>query len=88
MSVLEAIAAKIPVLVSNIYGPMEIIENGKLGWNFKTEDEFDCAKIIRDIMKKYGKIDVKQKVDMAYKLLKDRYDIRNTAKKYLEEYQL
>ncbi len=35
--------AKIPVLVSNIEGPLEIIENGKYGFYFKSGDVEDLT---------------------------------------------
>ena len=37
LTVAEAIAAKVPVLVSNIEGPLEIIDGGRLGMSFENK---------------------------------------------------
>lgn len=44
LTVVEAMAAKVPVLVSANEGPLEIIDNGKYGFYFKNGDVEDCAK--------------------------------------------
>ena len=43
LTVVEAMAAGIPVLVSNIDGPMEIINNGEYGFCFNSNDPADMA---------------------------------------------
>ena len=40
--------AKIPVLVSNLDGPLEVIGNGSLGLSFKCEDAVDLANKLHD----------------------------------------
>lgn len=84
LTVAEAMAAKVPVLVSDIDGPMEIIDNGKYGNFFKVGDVEDCANQILHIYNNYS--DVCQKVDDAYKRVEDNYSIIKTASAYIEEY--
>lgn len=43
LTVVEAMTAGIPVLVSNIEGPMEIINNGEYGFYFNNNDSADMA---------------------------------------------
>lgn len=84
LTVAEAIAAKVPVLVSDIEGPMEIIGNGKYGMYFKKGDVIDLADKLETILK--GDYDYNM-IDPAYEYVKTHYDVSITAKKYIEEYK-
>lgn len=84
LTVAEAIAAKIPVLVSNIEGPFEIIDGGRLGLSFQNESAADCAEKLKSFMK-YGR-NVAQ-IEEAYQYVCEHYDVCGTARKYLEVYQ-
>ncbi|PDP40729.1 glycosyltransferase [Porphyromonas gingivalis] len=46
LTVAEAMAAKIPVLVSNIDGPMELVQSGAYGYYFQSEDPNSLAEMI------------------------------------------
>lgn len=83
LTVAEAMAAKVPVLVSDVFGPMEIIDNGLYGDYFKRGDSEDCAKKINNMMK--NGVDEK-KVNAAYERVVAKYDVSLTAEKYLREY--
>ena len=87
LTVVEAMAALLPVLVSNVEGPMEIIDRGKYGYFFETDDHRDCAEQIMEIMKmssQPGFTEVRQAVAES---MKSKYDVSFTAKAYLEEYE-
>lgn len=84
LTVAEAMAARVPVLVSDIEGPMEIIDNGKYGMSFKTGDVVDLANKLEIILK--GSYDYNL-IELAYKHVKNHYDVSITAKKYIEEYK-
>lgn len=84
LTVAEAIAAKVPVLVSNIEGPLEIIDGGRLGLSFENKDATDCANKIVDFIKQ-GRNEAQ--VEAAYQYVCDHYDVSVTARKYLEVYQ-
>ncbi|MGP1625033.1 glycosyltransferase family 4 protein [Prevotella koreensis] len=84
LTVAEAVAAKLPVLVSNLPGPMEVIGNGLLGMSFETENVEDLAAKLEIILK--GGYDYSL-VDKAYKRAVELYDVRVTAKKYIDEYK-
>ena len=83
LTVVEAMAAKVPVLVSANEGPLEIIDNGKYGFYFKNGDVEDCAKMIIKILS--NGIDEKL-VDEAYNRADTFYNVKNTARAYLENY--
>ena len=77
-------AAKVPVLVSDIPAPMEVIDNGTLGMSFKNEDSFDCAEKLLSFIRN-GKNQAQ--VEDAYQYVKSHYDVSVTAQKYLEVYE-
>ena len=84
LAVAEAMAAKIPVLVSDVEGPMEIIDYGKYGMHFRVGDIVDLADKLEDILK--GGYDYKM-IEPAFEYVKSHYDVSITAKKYIEEYK-
>lgn len=85
LTIAEGMAAKLPVLVSDIPGPMEIVGNGQYGSVFKTENINDCADKIYDIITNYNKYrDLAS--NEAYNFLKSNFDIEITAKKYCDKY--
>lgn len=84
LTIAEAMAAKVPVLVSDIPGPMEVINQGSLGRSFHSEDIADCANKIAEFIKQ-GRDEAQ--VEEAYQYVCDHYDVSVTAQKYLEVYQ-
>ena len=83
LTVTEAMAAKIPVLVSENQGPLEIIDNGKYGYAFKNQSIEDCAEKIRMFI--INKFD-KNIVEKAYIRVKELYNVTKTAKNYIIKY--
>ncbi|MCG8570241.1 MAG: glycosyltransferase [Spirochaetes bacterium] len=86
LTVAEGMAAKVPVLVSNIDGPMEIIKNGSLGYYFKSQDSQNCADKIISIMKNYHSTEIKEKVNKGCRHIEKTFNIQNTAQEYLRQY--
>ena len=86
LTVAEGMATKVPVLVSDIEGPLEVIDNGKYGYKFKVKDEIDCSQKIIDIMEDYNKKKIKNKCDKAYLYAKKSFNIKKTAFNYILEY--
>lgn len=84
LTVAEAIAAQVPVLVSDIEGPMEIIDSGKYGMHFRKGDPVDLADKLEAILK--GRYDYSM-IAPAYEHVKEKFDVSVTAKRYLEEYK-
>lgn len=84
LTVAEAMAAKLPVIVSDIEGPMEIIDNGLYGMSYRCGDVVDLADKIESVLTN-GYED--SMIDMAYDRVNKKYNVEQTAKKYLEEYE-
>ena len=85
LTVAEAMAAKVPTLVSDIDGPMEIIGNGEYGFYFKSGD---IENLTGEIMKiKTDWEDAKKLSDKAYDHTIEKFSIEQTAKNYLLSYK-
>ncbi|TXH20803.1 MAG: glycosyltransferase [Chitinophagaceae bacterium] len=83
LTVAEGMAAKIPVLVSDIEGPMEVIGKGKYGRYFACGDAKDLAgKILETIHAQ----NVKEEVEKAYSYAVNKFSIKNTAHQYIKNY--
>jgi len=83
LTVAEGMAAKIPVLVSSIDGPMEIIENGTYGFYFENGDANDCANKIEAIKARNNELLIEE----AYVQICNNFDVKITAQRYLGEYK-
>lgn len=86
LTVAEAIAAKVPIIVSENEGPMEIIDNGKYGLAFRNGDSEDCAEKIEELIN----TDVptlQKRVDEAWAFVNENFNVKTTARKYIEYYK-
>lgn len=87
LTVAEAMAAKVPVLVSDIEGPMEIIDNGKYGYSFISKNSQDLVQKILSIQEEYGSSAFHKKIMRGYDHIVKLYDIKQTAANYLKQYK-
>ena len=86
LTIVEAMAANLPVLVSDIEGPMEVIDMGNLGWGFRDGDDADCsAKIMNIISVAYSK-EGQERISRTRISAAQKYDIRGTADSYRSAY--
>lgn len=84
LTIAEGMAAKVPVIISNIPAQMEVTKNGELGYIFQSEDPNQLAVIIKNLL---SATPDKQKTQKAYEFVKKNFDIKETAQKYLNEYK-
>ena len=84
LTVAEAMAAKVPVLVSDTDGPMEVIDYGKYGYYFKNGDVEDCAAKIELFIN--GKNDANI-TEAAYMRVSEVFDVKATAANYIRKYK-
>jgi len=84
LSVAEAMCAKVPVLVCDLEGAKDVIDGGRLGMSFKTEDNINLANQIASFLKNGADV---QQVDDAFSYAVEHFDISQTAKRYIEEYK-
>jgi glycosyltransferase involved in cell wall biosynthesis len=86
LTVVEGIAAGLPVLVSDIEGPMEIIAGGELGWSFTCEDAQDLSSKIVELVALSRESDFADRMRARAALAHGRFDIKLTARRYIDEY--
>ena len=86
LSIVEGIAAGLPVLVSDIEGPTEIIGNEQLGWRFRTENSLDLASNVIGLMTASRRPGFAEEMRDRMERARSRFDIGLTAQRYLEEY--
>ncbi|MDE6832171.1 MAG: glycosyltransferase, partial [Muribaculaceae bacterium] len=84
ITVAEAMAAGIPVLVSDNDGPMEIIDGGRFGYHFRSGDTDDCARRIASIIDQYPS---EQFLQNARKRVEESFSVVTTARRYVELYK-
>lgn len=87
LTAVEAMAAEVPVLVSDIDSLKDIARNGDMGYIFKSRDANDLALKIMEIIH----LDVNQKREkcrQAHKYVTTEYDVSQTAQRYLNQYNL
>lgn len=81
----EGLAAGLPVLVSDIPGPMEVIEGGKLGCSFESGNAKDLAEKLKHMITHYN--DYVNMANFAYNRIKENYSIDRMVKEYLVAYE-
>ncbi len=80
MSILESLACGVPVICSNHYGNIEIIENGINGYVYKSLDE--AKKILKDLCRDKKKLDRLRK--STAKHFEEHLDAKYTATEYVK----
>lgn len=84
LSVAEAMCAKVPVLVSNLDGPLGVIDYGRLGMFFISENPQSLAEQIDGFIQKGP--DAKM-INEAYQYATEHFDVNRTARQYVDEYK-
>lgn len=82
-TVIEAMAAKLPVIVSSGQGPEEVIAHGKYGYIFENGNIINCAEAISIFLRKENNM---EQIEKGYQHVINFYDVRNTAARYVEQY--
>lgn len=88
LTIIEGMAAKVPVLVSNVDGPMEIIENGKYGYYFESGIAENLAEQLQYILSNNISEKYQLKIGTAYNHVKTNFDVKLTAQNYINNYFL
>jgi glycosyltransferase involved in cell wall biosynthesis len=85
LTVAEAMASRVPVLVSEGQGPAEVTCGIKYGWLFQNGNAEDLAYQIQYIIDHYN--EASQKATDAQLYVQSKYDVSVTAKKYINVYK-
>lgn len=86
LTIIEAMAAKVPVLCSNIDGPKEILQNGEYGFLYPNKDFVSLAEKIVTIIKIYNSGSIIPLLEKAYIYASNKFNIGTTVKEYLTFY--
>ncbi len=86
LTVAEAMASNVPVLVTAGQGPSEVTEGDRYGWTFSNGNVQDLAERIIYIIRNYQ--EAQNKATNALKHVSEKYDVSITANKYLRHYEL
>lgn len=84
LTVAEAMAAGVPVLVSDIEGPMELIKGGEYGYCFNTGDPVDLTQKIDNIISDYD--GATKLAERARAYVAENFSIEQTARNYILRY--
>ena len=71
LTVVEAMAAKVPVLITNVEGHLEISDNGKYATLFKSEDPKDLAIKLIKLSNELEKLE--KRVETSYNYVLDKF---------------
>lgn len=82
LTIVEAMGAKLPLLVSNIDAPMEVINYGEYGFYFENKNSKDCAEKIKIIMES----DTLAQTEKAYNFAITNFDLSLTVEQYNKNY--
>lgn len=86
LSAIEALAANVPVLTSDVEGLMEVIQQEAYGYCFRQNNVEDLAKKLWEISNKPQK-EIEELSLKAYQYVCDSFDVFSTSKNYLKAYQ-
>lgn len=87
LTVVEGIAAGVPVLVSNIEGPAEIVNDIVSGWTFESGNVKSLVIGILGIMELYASNEISQICRTGFEQARKKYSIQDTAVNYTENYR-
>ncbi len=86
LTILEGLAAGLPVLTSDIDGPAEIISHTPAGFLFKNGDIADCASKLAMMFDLYANNEVQKLMDDTFLPVRAMYSIKSCTEKYLNVY--
>jgi glycosyltransferase involved in cell wall biosynthesis len=87
LAIVEAMAARVPVLVSDLAAPMEIIQAGRFGYYFSCGSADDCADRIQQALSEIRKPSYASRLEAAYAYAQSHFDVARTVDRYFEEYK-
>lgn len=86
LTVVEGVAAGLPVVVSNIEGPAEIMTGISTKFLFETTNADDCAYMINKLIEYYQQGKMKDILEEMYSSMKQRFSIESSVVQYLDAY--
>jgi glycosyltransferase involved in cell wall biosynthesis len=87
LTIVEGMAAGLPVIASNLDGPKEILCNGRFGYLFESEDYCGLADKIVEVIDKYKNGTIGLQIARAYQHGTQYFSLPNMVNNYREVYQ-
>ncbi len=87
LTVLEGLAAGIPVLASDTDGPAELIDELPGGFLFENENTASCASLLFHIYRLYTTNSIAPLLEDAVTLIEEKYSLRSCSDGYIKEYE-
>jgi len=87
LTVIEGIAAGLPVLVADIEGPREILARGLRGWTFRSEDPDDLAARLAELIDASHEGSFGESMRAQIERARALFDVSLTAQGYCEAYR-
>lgn len=87
LTIVEAMSAMTPTLISNVDGMQMISKNGELSYTFQSGDANDLAEKMIAIIR-LPEMDKKALISKAYNYASSHFDIAVTANNYLKNYEM
>lgn len=84
LTVIEAMAAKVPVVVSDVSALRSIVDNGNCGDIFKIEDENDCLEVLKKIINNGPS---EKKIKSAFSRAISNYSVDSMCEHYMNVYR-
>jgi glycosyltransferase involved in cell wall biosynthesis len=85
MTILEAMANKVPVICTNVGGISQFISEQE-AWFARSDDIASLSKRLVEIREDNNSRE--QKVNKAYKLVRENYGIDNMVNQYMKKYKI
>jgi len=82
LTIVEAMCARVPVLVSDAMGPCEIIENGEYGGVFRHHSPENCADEIDRVLQTRDSREFLERLSAAREAAIKRYSVSGTVERY------
>lgn len=83
LTIAEAMSAKVPVVTSDLPGPMEVIGNGEYGYYFQTGNSQSLFEVLNKILSDK----LPDKTVKAKEFCENNFSVISTARNYLKLYQ-
>ena len=88
LAVAEAMAAGVPVIASDVDGLIELLDHGRYGLLFRSDDYIDLANKIEQVVRMYEDRMIEPIANQSYQQCVDNFDIKTTALNYCKHYLL
>lgn len=86
LTMIEAMAAKVPVLASDIDAPREILQDGVYGCLFKNNDPDDLTQKLKELIEDYNQLKLQTIIQEASSYIDGTFNVKTTAAHYIRNY--